>query len=101
MAEDQSDLKYVTKKLKDDYQATGLEEVGVYGNRQPVCGGSQIGRRHSEGVDKCKLLGVTLNKLDNSINEIVERMNKRKNVIRELNSILWDRKIRKETKNKI
>lgn len=54
-----------------------------------------------KGVQKCKYLGVTFNKNGNSKDEIQERITKGRKAIRAMNSILWEKDIRKTTKKHI
>jgi hypothetical protein len=53
------------------------------------------------GVDKCKYLGALFTKNSNSNEEINNGVNKGRNVIRSLNSILWDKSLRKKTKKRM
>jgi hypothetical protein len=49
-------------------------------------------------VDKCKFLQVLFNINGNSNKEINNRVNDGRNIIRSLNSILWDKSLRKTTR---
>jgi hypothetical protein len=51
-----------------------------------------------DGVGKCKCLGVLFNNKGNSSEEIYDRVNKRGNIVRSLNSILWVKSLRRITK---
>jgi hypothetical protein len=51
-------------------------------------------------ADKCKYLGVLFTKNGNSKKEINNTVNKDRNIIRALNSILCDKSLRKITKKK-
>ena len=52
-------------------------------------------------VEKSKYLGVIFNKQGTSKDEIQERVNKGRIVIRTLNSLLWERSITRNTKKHI
>jgi hypothetical protein len=54
---------------------------------------------YMSGVDKCKCLGVLMNIDGNSNGEINNRVNKGRNIIRSLNSILQERRKQSEPQN--
>lgn len=105
IAEDEEDLSYMVRKLHEEYERAGLKmnlnkcEYLIIGsderNNLPLDNGT------IKGVEKCKYLGVLFNKQGTSKDEVQERIIKGRKTIGALNSVLWDKDIRKDTKMRI
>nr|CAI5853376.1 unnamed protein product [Callosobruchus analis] len=105
VAEDEDDLQYMIRKLQEEYEKAGLKmnlskcEYLIVGSNE--CNNLPLEAEEIQGVEKCKYLGIILNKQGNSEDEIKERINKGRKVTGALNSLLWDKGIKKQTKNRL
>lgn len=105
VAEDEDDLGYMIRKLQEEYEKAGLTmnmskcEYLLVGSNK--CDNLPLESGIIKGVDQCKYLGVVLNKQANSNDEIRERITKGRKAIGALNSLLWEKEIRRETKKRI
>ena len=106
IARDKEDLEYMGKKLLEEYKKWGLE-VNL-NKTQYLCIG---GGKHSEDLDlevgkikkydQCIYLGMKLTETGRSDEAVKDRITKGKQVVGTLNSVLWEKNIRPETKKKI
>lgn len=105
IAEDEDDLSYMVRKLQEAYHQAGLtinmnkSEYLVIGNSE--CKNLPLETETIQGVEKCKYLGIILNKNGSSSDEIKERITKGRKIIGALNSLIWEKDIRRETKKRI
>ena len=105
IAEDQDDLSYMVRKLSEAYQQAGLT-INTGKSEYVVVGKDEIenlplGETHMVGVKQCKYLGALFNKKGNSNEEITQRIIKGRNIIRALNSVLWDKDMKMKTKKRV
>jgi hypothetical protein len=105
IVEDKDDLHYMGRKVQKAYQQRGLImnkkkcEYMIFGNNEKEDLSLEV--NYVSEVDKCKYLRVPFTKNGNSNKEINNRANKGRNVIRSLNSILWNKGLRKIKKKRI
>jgi hypothetical protein len=101
MAGEKVDLSYMVRKLQEAYEQRGVivntkkSEYMIFGNSEkedvPLEDGCV------SGANECKYLGVVLNENCNNNQEINSTV-KRCNIIRSVNSLSWDKNLRKITK---
>lgn len=105
VAEDADDLGYMVRKLQEYYQIAGLKINMTKSEYMSVANDNiedlQLEQGNMRGVHTYKYLGVTFNKKGDSRDEIQERVNKGRKAIRQLNSLLWSKTIRKSTKKRL
>ncbi|XP_030752249.1 uncharacterized protein LOC115879488 [Sitophilus oryzae] len=105
ISEDEEDLSYMIRKLQEEYEAAGLQmnlskcEYLIVGNEE--INDLILDTGTIKGVKSNKYLGIIFNKKRNSENEIQERVNKGRTVTRTLNSLLWNKQIKRSTKKRI
>lgn len=105
IAEDEMDLSYIVRKLKEQYKEAGLN-INMKKSEYLSVGTEDIQDLDMEdekmkGTKAFTYLGVVFDKTGSSYKEIEKRINKGRYVIRTLNSVLWDKDIRKGTKRMI
>jgi hypothetical protein len=105
IAEDKDDLSDVVRKLQEAYEQRGLiinttkSECMMFGNNEKR--DLPLKDDYRSEVDKCKYLGFPFTENCNSNEEINNSGNKGRNIIKSLNSILWDKSPRKITQKRI
>lgn len=104
MAEDEQDMNYMFRKLKQEFDLWGLQ-INVSKTKYMVTGehGKDlcIGNDKIQLCDDFKYLGFTVSKEGTSNKDINNKINQGKRVINMLNSILWNSQLSKKTKKNI
>ena len=104
LAEDEDDLKYMLRKLIEEYGKWGLEvntgktqylAIGVEGADLDIDG------RIIKNVPEYNYLGVLITKDGNDERDILSKVGKGKAITSQLNSSLWNVNIRKDIKKRI
>lgn len=105
LAEDYDDIEYMSRKLIEEYEKSGLKFNFEKSHYMVIGGKKQNLILENKGVikysNKYKYLGVTITDDGRNHVEMKERLKKGKYAISTLNQVLWDNKIRIETKHKI
>lgn len=102
IAKDEDDLSYMIRQLQEGYEILGLSlhlnkcEYLIVGSDE--CSNLPLDTGMIKDVEKCKYLGVLFNKQGISKDEVQERINKDRKTIEALNSVLWEKYIKKEIK---
>ena len=100
------DLEYMTRKLIDEYELWGLK-LNVKKTKYMDIGDTSRDLQLKDGkmiiihVNEYTYLGVRITKDGNHEPEINDRMNRGREAITKLNSILWDRDVTPKTKTHI
>lgn len=104
-AEDEDDVCYMIRKLNEEYRKWGLQ-INFKKTEYMVVGG--VGRdlmMEDGSIVKCchsyKYLGTTISNRGGSDDEIKLRITKGKVAIRQLHTIIWNKNIRNNVKNRI
>jgi len=105
IAGDRDDSSYMFRKLEEEYEKWGLTishkktEYMVAGenDRQDL----DVGQHKLKNCATFKYLGVTLSNTGKSNEDIKNKIGQGRRVIRQLNSVLWNNKIRSKTKTTI
>ncbi|XP_072375573.1 uncharacterized protein [Diabrotica undecimpunctata] len=104
ISQDKENLKYMARKLMEEYKKWGLE-VNLQKTQYLCIGGENTADDlEDEKIKKCDqsiYLGVKLTKTGRTNKAIKDRITKGKRVIGALNSVLWQKNIRPETKKRI
>lgn len=104
-AEDESDINYMFRKLKEEYRNWGLE-INLTKTEYMVVGGLGSNIVLDDGsIIKCcktyKYLGTMMSNEGGSEIEIRHRMQKGRVAIKQLHSIIWNNTIHKDIKRRI
>jgi hypothetical protein len=103
--QDKDYLTYMVRKPQEAYEQRGQIinkrkcQCMIFGNNDKE--DLPLEDNYISGVDKCKYLGVLFTKNSKSNEEINNRVDNGRNIIWSLNSILWDKSLRKITKKRI
>lgn len=106
IAQDEEDLSFMLRKLKEEYTKAGLEinfNITEYLVTLDEKQGDLIIDESTtiKAVKKFKYLGYTLTKNTSTEEEIKNRLGQTRNRIRQLHPIIWDKDITRNTKVKI
>lgn len=104
LAEDEADVDYMLRKLDEEYSKWGLT-INASKTEYLVVGGEaddlQIGSGKIKGTKSFKYLGVKITSTGGSNEEISARLGRARAVTRQLNSLLWSRRITRNNKRRI
>lgn len=104
LAEDEQDAHYMLRKLKEEYERWGLT-INLNKTEYLVIGGKaedlELGAEKIRAGRSYKYLGVKITSQPDSQEEIRARIGQGRTAIRQLNSVLWSRKITKHVKRRI
>jgi hypothetical protein len=104
LAEDQDDIHYMLRKIDEEYTKWGLS-INPSKTEYVVVGGEgkhlELGSKQIQNTDSYKYLGVNITNNGRNTKEIATRIGQGNSAIRQLNSILWNNHITRNTKIRI
>ena len=101
MAGDDHDIEYMIRKLADTYEENGMK-INYQKTKYLVVAGEardlQVGGHTIQKCDQYKYLGSVITTEGNSRKEITNRIGQARQATQKLNSVLWSKSARKNTK---
>lgn len=106
IAQDVDDLSYMVRKLKEEYDRAGLEinfaKTEYLDTTEDATQDLEIDEDTViKGCDKFKYLGFLITKKGTTEDEIASRLGQTRAAIRQLNPILWSKRITNKNKTRI